>query len=104
MARGTENLGAQQAAAPLTLPQTVETALKSYPSIRVSQEQINAAAAAIELARTAYLPRVDLWRKSIGQPETMSSACCCPKAPFHTCRGPSSDRTISDRCGAAPWE
>jgi outer membrane protein TolC len=45
--------------ATLTLPQAVENALKSYPSIRVSQEQINAAAAAIQLARTAYLPRVD---------------------------------------------
>jgi outer membrane protein len=59
IAFGGENLGAQQTAAPLTLPRTVETALKSYPSIRVSQEQINAAAAAIQLARTAYLPRVD---------------------------------------------
>jgi len=44
----------------LTLTQTVETALKNYPSIRVSQEQINAAAAGIQLARTAYLPRVDM--------------------------------------------
>jgi hypothetical protein len=33
--------------------------LENYPSIRVSQEQINAAAAGISLARTAYLPRVD---------------------------------------------
>src|SRR6202040_107798 len=37
----------------------VESSLKNYPSIRVSQEQVNAAAAAIQLARTAYLPRVD---------------------------------------------
>ena len=43
----------------LTLAQAVEKSLKTYPSIRVSQEQINAAAAAIQLARTAYLPRVD---------------------------------------------
>src|SRR4051794_16876321 len=43
----------------LSLGQAVETAVKNYPSIRVSQEQINAAAAAIDLARTAYLPRVD---------------------------------------------
>jgi outer membrane protein TolC len=43
----------------LTLSQAVEGALKNYPSIRVSQEQINAAAAGIQLARTAYLPRVD---------------------------------------------
>lgn len=44
----------------LTLRQAVDTALKSYPLIRVSQEQINAAAAGIQLARTAYLPRVDV--------------------------------------------
>jgi outer membrane protein TolC len=43
----------------LTLSQAVEKASKNYPSIRVSQEQINAAAADIRLARTAYLPRVD---------------------------------------------
>ncbi len=50
---------ALQAQPPLTLSQAVERSLKNYPSIRVSQEQINAAAAAIDLARTAYLPRVD---------------------------------------------
>jgi len=43
----------------LTLDRAVETSIKNYPSIRVSQEQINAAASAIQLARTAYLPRVD---------------------------------------------
>ena len=43
----------------LTLPQAVEAALRNYPAIRVSEEQINAAAAGIQLARTAYLPRVD---------------------------------------------
>jgi outer membrane protein len=43
----------------LTLAQAVEDALRAYPSIRVSQEQLNAAAAGIQLARTAYLPRVD---------------------------------------------
>jgi outer membrane protein len=54
-------LQAQQAPppGPLTLAQAVENALKNYPAIRVSQEQINAASAGIRLARTAYLPRVD---------------------------------------------
>ncbi|MEP6717248.1 MAG: TolC family protein, partial [Terriglobia bacterium] len=54
-------LSAQQAAppVPLTLGQAVESSLKNYPSLRASQEQINAAAAAIQLARTAYLPRLD---------------------------------------------
>jgi outer membrane protein TolC len=41
------------------MPQAVESALRNYPSIRVSQEQMNAAAAGIRLAQTAYLPRVD---------------------------------------------
>lgn len=52
-------LPAQQTQAPLTITDAVEGALHNYPSIRVSQEQINAAAAGIQLARTAYLPRVD---------------------------------------------
>jgi outer membrane protein TolC len=47
------------AQAPLTLQQAVETAVRDYPSVTVSREDINAAAAAIRLARTAYLPRVD---------------------------------------------
>ncbi len=58
-------LPAQQAHAPTRLrrslrPGPVEGALRNYPSIRVSQEQINAAAAGIQLARTTYLPRIDM--------------------------------------------
>ncbi len=45
--------------AQLTLPQAVESSLKNYPSIRISEEQVNAASAAIQLARTAYLPKID---------------------------------------------
>src|SRR5579863_9898337 len=45
--------------AQLTLQQAVESALRNYPSIQISQAQIDAAAAGIQLARTAYLPRVD---------------------------------------------
>jgi outer membrane protein TolC len=46
-------------AAQMTLSQAVVTALKNYPAIRVTQEQMAAAAAGIQLARTAYLPRID---------------------------------------------
>ncbi len=55
-------ISAQQPPSPagLTLSQAVERALRNYPSVRVSQEQINAAAAGIQLARTAYLPRIDM--------------------------------------------
>jgi outer membrane protein len=54
-------LCAQQSTPPsgMTIAQAVEAALHNYPSVRVSQEQMNAAAAGIQLARTAYLPRVD---------------------------------------------
>jgi outer membrane protein len=54
-------LSAQQGDRPaaLNVAQAVDSALRNYPSIRISQEQINAAAAGIQLARTAYLPRVD---------------------------------------------
>lgn len=48
-----------KASAQLTLQQAVENALKNYPSVQVSQAQIDSAAAGIQLARTAYLPRVD---------------------------------------------
>jgi len=57
MAMCPAGLFAQQ---PLTVGEAVDSALKNYPSIRVSEELINAAAAGIQLARTAYLPRVDL--------------------------------------------
>lgn len=43
----------------MNIAQAVDGALKNYPSIRVTQEQMNAAAAGIRLAQTAYLPRVD---------------------------------------------
>ncbi len=44
----------------LSISQAVDGALKNYPAIRISQEQITAASAGIQLARTSYLPRVDL--------------------------------------------
>ena len=47
------------AAQPLTLAQAVHGTLDRYPSIRVSQEQVAAAAAGITLARTSYLPKID---------------------------------------------
>src|SRR5262249_52308945 len=49
----------QTAGTSLTIGQAVDSALKNYPAVSVSQEQVNAAAAGIDLARTAYLPRVD---------------------------------------------
>lgn len=44
---------------PLTLNEAVQQALDKYPAVRTSLEQVSAAAAGINLARTAYLPRAD---------------------------------------------
>jgi len=44
---------------PLTIDQAVHQALARYPAVRVSSEQLSAAAAAVDLARTGYLPRID---------------------------------------------
>src|SRR5258705_6611820 len=43
----------------LTIDQAVQQALDKYPAITSSLEQVSAAAAGINLARTAYLPRAD---------------------------------------------
>jgi outer membrane protein len=46
----------------LTLEEAVDFALKHYPAVRASLEQVNAAQAGVGLARTSYLPRADmLW-------------------------------------------
>jgi outer membrane protein len=52
-------LAGGQARAQLTLEQAVDQAMTKYPAVRASLEQVSAAAAAINLARTSYLPRAD---------------------------------------------
>jgi outer membrane protein len=44
---------------PLTVVQAVQQSLDKYPAVRSSLEQVSAAAAGINLARTAFLPRSD---------------------------------------------
>src|SRR5256714_3473720 len=44
---------------PLTIQDAVRESLAQYPAVRSSLEQVSAAAAAINLARTSYLPRAD---------------------------------------------
>jgi outer membrane protein TolC len=52
-------LSAQTAPDPLTFSAAVRKAAANYVSVRVSQEQLTAARAGVNLARTAYLPRID---------------------------------------------
>ena len=58
---------AQEASAPLTLEKAVELAMQNYPAIRAAQAQAAAAGADIDLARNAYLPRVEMnWQQTRG--------------------------------------
>jgi outer membrane protein len=43
----------------LTITQVVKMALESYPQTRINEEQVKAAAAGVQLARLAYLPKAD---------------------------------------------
>jgi outer membrane protein len=52
-------LAADPASESMTLADAVDRAVQKYPAMRVSLEQVSAAAAAINLARTSYLPRAD---------------------------------------------
>ena len=56
---GMAAIAQDSATATASLATVVGEAAKSYPSIRVSQEDLNASAARLALARTAYLPRLD---------------------------------------------
>jgi outer membrane protein len=58
----TATAGAQPAP-PLTLQDALQYASDHYPSIRAALEQVNASTAAVDVARTGYLPRLDaLWQ------------------------------------------
>jgi outer membrane protein len=51
--------GQNDAREAVTLSSVVSDAEKNYPSIHVSEEELNASVANIRVARTAYLPRID---------------------------------------------
>ncbi|HZJ31947.1 MAG TPA: TolC family protein [Vicinamibacterales bacterium] len=59
---------AQDSAAPmfLTLDQALQYAADHYPTVRAALEQVNASAAGVNLAKTAYLPRLDsIWQSHL---------------------------------------
>ena len=51
----------------LTLDQAIQYATDHYPTIKVALEQVNASTAGVDVARSAYLPRLDsLWQSNRG--------------------------------------
>jgi outer membrane protein len=63
---GSTDMAAQsQSSGPLTLTDAIELALKNYPAIQESRARAQAAEEAVAVARTAYLPRLDmLWQEN----------------------------------------
>ena len=50
---------------PLTLEQAIQYAADHYPTFRAAIEQVNASSAGVDVARSAYLPRLDtLWQSN----------------------------------------
>src|SRR5437660_8156358 len=50
---------------PLTLNEAIQLALKNYPAIKESRARAQAADAGVGVARTVYLPRLDmLWQEN----------------------------------------
>src|SRR5207302_9392424 len=59
------NAAAQTTGATLTLNDAIQLALKNYPAIKESRARAQAAEEGIGVARTAYLPRLDmLWQEN----------------------------------------
>src|SRR5579871_3215799 len=56
---------AQPGTTALTLDQAIQYAADHYPSVRAAIEQVNASTAGVDVARAAYLPRLDsLWQSN----------------------------------------
>src|SRR5215510_9731010 len=49
----------------LTLERAMQYAVEHYPAVRAAVEQVSASSAGVDVARSAYLPRLDaLWQSN----------------------------------------
>ena len=80
----------------ITIQQAVDTAIRNYPAVTVSQEQIDAASASIQLARTAYLPRVDSLAQVNRATRNNVFGLCCRSRSSLPFRGPYSGSNSLD--------
>jgi outer membrane protein len=56
---------AQPLVPPLTLEQAIQYATDHYPAVKAALERVNASQAAVDVAHTSYLPRLDaLWQSN----------------------------------------
>jgi outer membrane protein TolC len=85
----------------LNFEQAVELALKNYPAIRASQAQRRAAEAGVDLARTTYLPRVDMiWQQNRATRNNVFGL-LLPQGGIPSISGPAIDSSSSTTWGSA---
>lgn len=78
---------------PVGLAQAVELALRNYPAVRAAQARVQAAEAGVDLARTSYLPRLDLLWQSVRATRNNVSAQFPPQPVVPGISGPVLDKS-----------
>jgi outer membrane protein len=89
--------GAQTA--PLTLPQAVQLSIDHYPAVKSAAENAAAAAESIGLARTAYLPRVDMVAQVNRATRNNAFGLLLPQSVIPSISGP----VLPEHDGASVW-
>jgi outer membrane protein TolC len=79
----------------LTLDQAIQYATDHYPTVRAALEQVNASTAGVDVARAAYLPRLDsLWQSNRGTANNIFGQ-VLPQGIIPAISGPVLDTTSS---------
>jgi outer membrane protein TolC len=78
---------------PVTLPEAVEYAVQNYPAIRASAARAQAQEAGVDVARTAYLPRLDTTFQVNRATRNNVVGLLLPGTPIPPISGPVSDVT-----------
>jgi outer membrane protein len=88
-------------ASPVTFQQAIQHAVDNYPAIQASMARVSAQQAGVDLARTAYLPRVDYGFQINRATRNNVAGLLLPGAPIPSISGPVSDVTSSSIWGTA---
>ncbi len=81
---------------PLTLEQAIQYAADHYPTIKAALEQVNVSTAGVDIARSAYLPRLDsLWQSNRGTANNMFGQ-ILPQSVIPSLTGPVLPSTSGD--------
>jgi outer membrane protein TolC len=93
--------GAPPLPSPLTLEAAVRHAAERYPAILASNARVDAQESAVDLARTAYLPRLDSGVQVNQATRNNVSGLLLPGLPYPAIAGPVIDETSATAWGSA---